>query len=281
MWKGAHFEKTVSKDAAILYCSKDESRLVGTTTEYYGWLREKNYKPDECTIKPHDKIDYTLPLRPWQRQVVDLLQEQHPRQVLWIADTTGNAGKSYLSGRLTKHTPGALLVSGGRQEDLMYMLAQMQKEKKEPTLLIMDIPRTTSPECVSYSTFETVKNARICSTKYESTSLETDRPLKVLVMANFLPVWTKMSLDRWQVHRIEGAGSNPEMPLQPVPVPEPLWSLQREDSPPAFQACSHQATGPGQDHGFECPQVKPASGEDAQHFRDIIDEMEGMNDCDF
>lgn len=188
----------------------------------YGSL-DVHSEPMECYIPPQEARP-SYPLRPWQTAVIDMLKTQGPRQVLWIYDPKGGQGKSYLSLRICADTPGALLVQGGRKMDIMYAL-QKKAETQTPTLLLMDLMRASTPGFISYTSIEAAQDGAICSTKYESTSVILDRPMKILVMANMLPDWTKMSLDRWDVHHLDDGVLSPvappeeAVPLVSGPIP--------------------------------------------------------------
>ena len=85
-----------------------------------------------------------------------------------------------------------------------------------------------------HTTLESMKNGYIVSGKYEG-RIRSFKPCPVCVLANFLPDYTKLSMDRWEVVEL-GAGNyatadtiplhNAETIKSFVP-PKPLPDLER------------------------------------------------------
>lgn len=65
-------------------------------------------------------------LRPWQKSVLNLLDNQDDRQVLWINDATGKTGKSFLATYLLR-TGKAFVVEGGSTRDLAFAYSDQPK----------------------------------------------------------------------------------------------------------------------------------------------------------
>lgn len=144
-------------------------------------------------------------MRPWQQRLLDIVREEaHPREILWMWETRGNVGKSWMAKYLSV-MEDALVLEPGRRQDLAYIYAQNQKR-----ITIFDLARTVAPDpdCprgpldVIYSLMESLKNGYLISTKYESRRLYFPVP-HVIVFANFEPDYTKMSADRYNVVKIE------------------------------------------------------------------------------
>lgn len=144
-------------------------------------------------------------LRPWQQQLLTMVQgDAHPREVVWMWETRGNVGKSWMAKYLSV-MEDALVLEPGRKMDLAYIYSQNQKR-----ITIFDLARTAAPDPESrnspldviYSVMESLKNGYLISTKYESRMLHFPVP-HVIVFANFEPDYTKMSQDRYNVIQIE------------------------------------------------------------------------------
>ena len=126
-------------------------------------------------------------LKPWQRAIINQLNCQDDRQVIWIYDSEGNSGKSFLATYLLREGK-SFVVEGGSTRDLVFAY------KDQPNV-IFDFCRSQK-EFVNYHAIEGFKNGRMFSSKYES-NLRIFPSCKVLAFANFLPDWTKLSRDRW------------------------------------------------------------------------------------
>lgn len=130
----------------------------------------------------------------WQRQVETMIKYhvQNDREVTWIVDPVGNAGKSYFSDYLT-HFYDCIAVDGNNLKTKDFALTyNLQK------VVIIDFPRSTMDHLVNYDIIECLKNGRIWSPKYES-QVKSFRHKKVQVFcfSNFFPDYSKLSPDRW------------------------------------------------------------------------------------
>lgn len=130
----------------------------------------------------------------WQRQVETMIKyrPQNDREVTWIVDPVGNAGKSYFSDYLS-HFYDCIAVDGSnlKTKDFAHTY-NLQK------IVVFDFPRSTEDHKVNYDIIECLKNGRIWSPKYES-HVKSFRHKKVQVFcfSNFYPDYTKLSPDRW------------------------------------------------------------------------------------
>ena len=122
-----------------------------------------------------------------------------PRSVYWLWEPDGGVGKSMLV-RYLCMSMRALLVSG-KDSDIKHGVVSFKEASGEgPELVIVDCPRS-SVGYVSYSGIEQVANGCFFSSKYESAMCITTQP-KILCFANEPPNVERMSLDRWQIYRI-------------------------------------------------------------------------------
>lgn len=141
--------------------------------------------------------------RPWQQHVMDLLDtEPDDRSIHWYHDPVGNSGKSLLSKYLMTTDPGSYYVVnfGGNMRDFGSIMKSALDAGWTGHAVIFDLPRQAQTKSL-WEPLEAVKNGLITTVKYQGHTLTFDSP-HVLVFANFLPDVTRMSLDRWRVHRI-------------------------------------------------------------------------------
>lgn len=132
-------------------------------------------------------------LRPWQKQVVNTIKHkcQNDRQILWIVDSKGNSGKSYLSKYLRLHH-GAFSINGDSLKMSDFAFSYDGQE-----IVVIDFPRHVEADSMNYGIMEALKNGSLFSSKYESRVLDF-KSVHVVCMSNIEPNYSKLSPDRWQ-----------------------------------------------------------------------------------
>lgn len=139
------------------------------------------------TRPPPDKPDIIL--FQWQKDLRLLLTAPAlDRKIHWYADGEGNAGKSTFATWLEADLEHVQVMKPGKLADMAFALDEDVK------ILIMDCPRSREG-MFPYSFLEDVKDGRVFSTKYEST-MKRPQDVHVVVFANFLPEYGKLSADR-------------------------------------------------------------------------------------
>lgn len=131
-----------------------------------------------------------LPLRAWQQRVLDYIAEPvHPREIVFVVDSKGNAGKSYIAALVESQNDNVQVMRPGK-------IADMAHEYDETTeILIVDVPKS-KVEHFQYDFLECVKDGRLFSPKYDSLTKRFTSP-HVLVFMNEEPDLTKLSADRY------------------------------------------------------------------------------------
>ena len=137
-------------------------------------------------------------LREWQSRLAEVVTlPPSARKVMWYWDGVGNTGKSFMVDYLIAMND-AIVFTHGKVHDIAHAY---NGEK----IVCFDLARTQEEKLDAvYMTLECLKNGRIFSGKYESTTKVFEVP-HVIVFANFAPDKTKLSADRWDVHEIIAA----------------------------------------------------------------------------
>lgn len=227
----AHIAKRKGTQAqAINYCTKDESRVeepvhwgeparqgrrtdikkaieriadgediqdIITDTPHLLMYRKQlvEHKREVDNTRALDELRQDMSdveLRPFQQTIMDMLEVQTERQVLWIYDPVGGAGKSFLSKYLqVRHN--AFRCENGPKKDIAYAY------NREP-IFIMDLARCCE-ERVNYDAIESMCNGQIFSAKYAS-EMKIFRKPKMLILSNFMPMMEALSADRWVIHTV-------------------------------------------------------------------------------
>jgi len=183
-----HWEKCRgTREQNVEYCSKENVLIK------FGFPRE---------------IQVIQELRPWQKDVVNLIQsEPDDRTINWYYEHKGGIGKSALV-KLLCHKYGAIVCSG-KASDMKYMIVKYQEKYDDfPKVVIFDVPRAMK-DYISYSGIEEIKNGCFASSKYECSMVIMNSP-HILVFANDLPEFDKLSRDRWNCVDLNPVFSDPE-----------------------------------------------------------------------
>jgi len=139
----------------------------------------------------------TKNLRTWQYEILKLALSQDDRKVLWVVDTEGNCGKSFLARYLSILYGFQMLDGIVSTRDLGPMLDRNMRG------MVFDVCRANERR-FEYGTLEAIKNGFICSGKYTGQSIWL-RPVPVIIFANYSPDQSYLSKDRWQIVHI-GSG---------------------------------------------------------------------------
>lgn len=134
--------------------------------------------------------------RPWQREVIDRLDGQNDRQILYVYDQYGNKGKSFLASWLSCRRRASYLpatLKGAR--DLLRVALD-----RPSSCYFVDFPKCVTMSNIPqvFAAVESIKNGHVYDDRYEYRDLFMDHP-KVCVFGNFQPDKSMLSKDRWDI----------------------------------------------------------------------------------
>lgn len=133
-----------------------------------------------------------VPRPGWQTDLSnDLDGPVSRRQVIWIYETLGNVGKSYMARNYKRGE--VYYVTGGKHADIYHAYASQR-------FVFFDVPRSAADR-FPYEVLEKFKDGILFQSKYQSKVLYFDVP-HVVVFANFAPDRTKLSADRWDIRDV-------------------------------------------------------------------------------
>lgn len=168
-----------------------KDKYPGHAIRYRKSIRDQISERDD--LLEREKLKQSLAnddLKPWQEEAIDKLGDQSDREVLWVYDKEGGKGKTWLSKYLLVNH-GAHLSKGGKSADMAY--AYNHEE-----LVAIDLVREKE-EYTNYAIIEQFKDGLVQSTKYESKLKLKGGLVQVIVFSNWLPDFTKLSMDRWRL----------------------------------------------------------------------------------
>lgn len=180
-----HLEKAKGNDDEnYLYCSKEGNF-------------ETNMLPPLKTrlLSLYENITW----KDWQNEVLEIINTKpDPRKIYCYVDIEGNSGKSFLCKYIDLIYD--VIIAEGKKEDIFHQINQLMTEKKEPYIVIVDVPRSQS-NYINYTAIEKVKNGHLYSGKYEGGKCIFETP-HVFIFCNQLPNLHELSADRWVIKHI-------------------------------------------------------------------------------
>lgn len=211
----AHVEPAVSRhNTCVEYCTKPRSRISGPY--YYGVpVQERSNKrtaieqfrqsPERLMMEDPNRfrrissyltnLEFMnnpiadIPKKDWMLQLDSYLSKPPDRRTIyWVYGPKGSDGKTYYATSLLKK--GWFYTKGGSKDNVIY-----QYVSNVDRSVVVDIPRE-SFEYIQYNLLEMFKDRLLISNKYEPISSYSDKPVHLVVMANFLPDFSKISVDR-------------------------------------------------------------------------------------
>lgn len=201
-----HWEVTRNLIGAIRYCQDKRKRNGHSWIQGWKWGIDIGLVSVPVKDPLEDKTLYR-----YQTWIINKIQEEpDERTIYWLYSSKGRIGKSSLTKHLClKHN--AMLI-GGTFKDAFYALAERQKAKNVPTVIIFDIPRNQGSK-VSYNAMEGIKNGNFFSQKYECRPVLMNPP-HVFIFANEAPDTTALSADRWKIFCLDGQQDLRDIPDQ-------------------------------------------------------------------
>jgi hypothetical protein len=151
-------------------------------------------RPEEMAKEPE------VQWRPWQKKLLDELEETpDDRTIKWYWDPTGSSGKSFFTKHMGMYR-GAFVTTRANAYNLATTLQNFIQGKKV-VVVIFNFTRQCEEHKV-YEAIEQCKDGMITSEKYNGKTMMFQSP-HVVVMANYLPLFDKCTLDRWVVRYLQ------------------------------------------------------------------------------
>ena len=151
-------------------------------------------------------------LRPWQKDLMELVNEPTKRQVIWIKGRAGNEGKSWMQEYIQSYYGTKRVVRLAAKNKTSNIAQVLRKQQLATTDIFMfNDARSKNHETVNYEMLENIKDGQAEASKYNSEIIKFRTPNIVVVFSNENPDRKELSSDRWNVFKIDT-----EMELQKV-----------------------------------------------------------------
>lgn len=188
------------------------------------------FKEKELISKPTRKIPLMFS---WQKDLKRLIKEEiNERKVRWFVDEVGATGKSEFLKHMMLYEGDKVMGFrrfGGAQNASHLVLERLKKGQKVDAI-ICDFPRKYENIDI-YEVLEDMIDGVMTSTKYMGGDVFIDTP-HVIVLANFLPDVTNLSLDRWIIKRLIKQDHDVFAVDVPVEKAKRHWEKKRENEKP-------------------------------------------------
>lgn len=198
-FKNPRYRKAIKKDWGFeCYMSKAK----GSIEQNLRYCSKDGKYETNCHL--HDIIDerryLEATLKPWQEKIYKKIMNSmgNDRKIIWIWESKGNIGKSFLIKYiLYKHRDIATLT-GGKTKDIAHQMVTFKADKGwSPRIVFGNMTRDEFSH-INYNAMEKLKDGAFPSGKYES-SLYLAAPSLIVICANAPPDTEKVTSDRWDI----------------------------------------------------------------------------------
>lgn len=184
-----HIEKCKDREAAIEYCSKEDTRTG----------RQFRHGVSEAPVVVFEPC---RPLNKWQQDLLDELDTPPlKRNIKWIWCSSGGTGKTDIAKYYCSMNRKTSIFVCGAAKDIKCGICKHFEKNSKLNVVLFGLTRSVE-DFVSYQAIEEVKDGIFFSGKYESGMMIYENP-HVVILANFAPDLSKLSADRWDVFQID------------------------------------------------------------------------------
>ncbi len=176
-------------------------KMKGTWSQNLKYCTKEHYK-FWCNFRLPREIVWPEEWYPWQEAIIRLVNEPNDwdsRRINWIWCENGCTGKTTLMKYLMIKHEACSVVN--KTNDAMHLLLSRHQNELPIDIICFNFSRTMLDR-INYGSMEQIKDGLIISGKYEGGQLVIACPL-VLVFANAPPNLEAMSLDRWNVIKLQ------------------------------------------------------------------------------
>lgn len=155
--------------------------------------------------RPEPELDdeYPMPDQQWCRDVLDKIingPKDH-RSIHWIWEPIGNTCKSMFANYCMANKIAYVVNSVGGCKNFSTIVESALEQGWNKKCMIFDLSRDDEQHQI-YQPLENLKNGLVTTTKYRGKSMLIGKP-HIIVLANWPPDESRMSMDRWKIRKIK------------------------------------------------------------------------------
>lgn len=163
-------------------------------------MKEGSYVTNAKVVRPVKTI---ITLKPFQESIVKIINGPvHEGKIHWVYDKKGQCGKTQLLRYLNVNYK-IPFAYGGKCADIINLAFNNKDylETEERPCFLYNFGRETENHKISYNSIEQIADGAIANTKFEANCFVFNQP-HVIVLANCLPMFSKLTASRWITYTI-------------------------------------------------------------------------------
>ena len=184
---------------------EDGVNTVAFKWEFFRGVTEKWIQESFGTISANISsacVYENATLRPWQKQVMTLIEQPTYRKVIWIVGQKGAEGKTFLQNYIKYYYRDRRVIGtdiATNANNLAHFLTKFPLECKD--IFLFNHPCSTT-ETVAYDMLEGIKDGYTVSAKYDTQGLVFKTRNTVIVFSNGYPRTEALKKDHLRVYEI-------------------------------------------------------------------------------
>ena len=200
----------------MLKCSKEYDEKINLGARVYKILGENIINPESIPPSHKDALDLftkqkqsmdfkEVILRPWQEELIKLLEIPSDRQVIWVVGRIGGEGKTWFQEFVESKFAWNRVINGMDIKLKKSSICHVLRKRPLTTtdIFLFNVGKANTFDDVNYEVLEKIKDGKLVASKYDSVELRFKTPNVVVVFSNERPSKYKLSRDRWVIFKIE------------------------------------------------------------------------------
>ena len=141
--------------------------------------------------------------RPWQRDMLEYVNNPTKRRIIWIVGKNGNEGKTFFQDQIEEQYGLHRVFQMELAESTRNILHYMRKcVDMQTDIFLFNITKSVYIDDVNYKILEKIKDGKATSIKYNTKKMRFKTPNVIMVFLNMYPDTREFSHDRWLIFKI-------------------------------------------------------------------------------
>ena len=200
----------------LLKCSKEYDEKINLGARVYKILGENIINPESIAplhkealdlfVKQRQCKDYAdVILKPWQEDLIKLIEIPSDRKVIWVVGYNGGEGKTWFQECVEYKFGWNRVITGLDIKLKKASICHVLRKRPLTTtdIFLFNVGKANTFDDVNYEVLEKIKDGKLVASKYDSVELRFKTHNVVVVFSNERPSKYKLSRDRWVIFKIE------------------------------------------------------------------------------